>query len=204
MLAALAVAAQPCPEAKIQSGPWKGTPLHDAIRHNDVPVARRLMTPVTVNQRDSFGNTPLIAALSPMASIEPAGIQNPESVQREVAIENKARQAIVFALLAKGATADHRSATGTTPLMQLAAFGYSPEIDRRVAGLLLRSKSDVNAKDDLGVTALMLAAGRGKTGLVKFLLSHGADPQISNCRTETAASYAQAGGYLDLSRELAR
>jgi ankyrin repeat protein len=48
----------------------------------------------------------------------------------------------------------------------------------------------------------MLAARRGKTDLVKLLLSKGADPKAKNCHGETAASLALFGGYRALAEQL--
>jgi hypothetical protein len=201
--ALVGIAQPPCPEIKVQAGPWKGTPLHEAIRRNDPKAARRLMTTATVNERDSFGITPLVAALTPAASLEPAGIIPLDQIRLQIQIENKARPTIVSELVAKGANVSEPSASGITPLIQLAAFGYSPAIDRRLAEKFLRSRSHANARDDFGSTALMLAARRGKMEMVKLLLSRGADPKINNCRGETAASLAQFGGFTALSLLLA-
>jgi ankyrin repeat protein len=60
----------------------------------------------------------------------------------------------------------------------------------------------VNARDDFGTTALMLAARRGKNALVKVLLSKGADPVLKNCHGDSAASLAQVGGYPALAQLL--
>jgi ankyrin repeat protein len=200
---ALAAIAQPCPEVKLHEGAWRGSPLHDAIRRNDAVAAQRLMTAATVNERDSFGNTPLVAALTPAASLEPAGVLSTDKARARMQAENSARQAIVSALLAKGAAVNEPGARGATPLMQLAGWGYSPVADRRLAEQFLRLEASVNARDDFGSTALMLAARRGKVDLVKLLLAKGADPKIENCHGETAASLAHSGGYAALARQLA-
>ena len=206
ILLALANAAgtstQPCPEARPPQVPWTGTPLHDAIRRNDTSAARRLMTAATINERDSFGNTPLVAALTPSASLEPAGVLRPQKARAQIQAEKTARQAIVAALLAKGASVTEPGSGGTRPLTQLAAWGYSPTADRSLTERLLRLGADVNARDDFGTTALMLAARRGKGALVKVLLSKGADPGLKNCHGDSAASLAQFGGYPALAQVL--
>jgi ankyrin repeat protein len=203
LLSAAPAIAQPCPEVKLQEGVWKGTPLLEAIRRNDTGAAQRLMTADALNQRDSFGNTPLVAALTPAASLEPAGVLSADKAHARIQAENKARQAIVLALLAKGAAVNEPGAGGTTPLIQVAGWGYSPPADRRLAEQFLRLEANVNARDDFGSTALMLAARRGKMDLVQLLLAKGADPKAKNCHGETAASLAQFGGYPAVAQRLA-
>ncbi|MGH9419320.1 MAG: ankyrin repeat domain-containing protein, partial [Thermoanaerobaculia bacterium] len=192
----------PCPEVESQRGAWKGTPLHEAINRNDVDAVRDRLTATTLKERDSFGNTPLIAALTPSAALEPAGVVKADTARARIQAEQSARLTIVSALLAKGASVNERGAEGVTPLTQLAGWGFSPAADRRLTDQFLRLGADVNARDDFGSTALMLAASRGKAGLVKLLLSQGADPAAKNCRGDTAASLAQVGGYRAVARVL--
>jgi len=206
VIRALLVAANTtaCPEPQVPQGPWTGTALRRAIQYNDVKAARRLMNAATVNERDSLGNTPLVAALTPSVLLEPAGIVGARQRRAQIESESRARQAIAFSLLTKGASATEASATGIRPLMQLAAWGYSPAIDRRLAQQLLQRGADVNAIDDSGMTALMLAARRGKTDLVNLLVSKGADLSLRNCHGHDAASLAKFGGHARLAEELAR
>jgi uncharacterized protein len=199
---ALAAAAGPCPEVQIQTAPAWGTPLHEAIRRNDVAAAQSLMTAAMIDSRDSLGDTPLVAALTPAQLLEPAGLVSADKRRALIQAENMARQEIVSALLAKGARVNERGAGGTTPLMQLAAWGYSSTADHRLAEQLLRSGAIIDARDASLSTALMLAARRGKTDLVTLLLSKGADPRMRNCHDETAASLAQSGGYTALAEQL--
>src|SRR6185295_7996333 len=107
VIRALLVAANTtaCPEPQVPQGPWTGTALHRAIQHNDVKAARRLMNAATVNERDSLGNTPLVAALTPSVLLEPAGIVGARQRRAQIESESRARQAIAFSLLTKGASA---------------------------------------------------------------------------------------------------
>ncbi len=198
----LAADSHACPEFKLPEGPWTGSALHQAIQRNDVKTARRLMSTATVNERDSFGDTPLLLALTRSEPMEPTGIVDARKRQVLIQAEFTARQAIASALLQKGASATATGAHGTQPLMQLASWGFSPPVDRRLAQQLLDRGANVNAADDSGTTALMFAAGRGKKDLVKFLLSKQADPAIKNCYGQDAASLAKAGGYTALAEEL--
>jgi ankyrin repeat protein len=189
LLIASEVLAQTCPEIHLSQGVWMGTPLHDAIHANDIDGAQRLMSASTINARDSFGNTPLVYALTPSQALEPAGIVSEKRARALILAENKARFAIVSALLSKGAAVNEPGALGVTPLMKLANGGYAPDVERRLAERFLKAGANVNAQDDFGLTALIVAAQRGKTSLVTLLLASGADPTIANCRGETAGSF---------------
>jgi len=160
------------------------------------------MTATTINEPDSFGNTPLVAALTPSASLEPAGVVSSPKAHAQIQAEKTARQAIVAALIAKGASVSAPGSDGTRPLLQVAAWGYSPSLDLRLTEQFVRLGADVNARDVFGTTALMLAARRGKDALVKVLLAKGADPTLTNCHGDSAASLAQAGGHTGLLRVL--
>jgi ankyrin repeat protein len=146
----------------------EGDALHDAIRRNDLDAARRSITATTVNERDSFGNTPLVTALTPTASLEPASALNADKARALIEAENRTRQAIVAALLDAGAAVNDRGASDITPLMQLAGWRYSPSVDSRLMEQFVRLGATLNARNDVGATALMLAASRGKSDLVKL------------------------------------
>ena len=75
--------------------------------------------------------------------------------------------------LAKGAPVDTRDQRGTTLLMHAAALG-SPEAVK----LLLGNGADVNAKNDLEATALILGAGNPEKA--RMLVEKGADVNASS------------------------
>ena len=76
--------------------------------------------------------------------------------------------AALKACLAKGTPVDTRDQRGTTLLMHAAALG-SPEAVK----LLLGNGADVNAKNDLEATALILGAGNPEKA--RMLVEKGAD-----------------------------
>ncbi len=63
---------------------------------------------------------------------------------------------------------------------------------------LIKSGADVNAKNDLGDTPLILAAERGYSEIVEILLEKGADPSIEDTAGYAATYFAQTRGHRDI------
>ena len=63
---------------------------------------------------------------------------------------------------------------------------------------------DVNTKDELGNTALMLASKWGRTGTVKLLIEGGASIHLKNSKGETAITIADNEGYRQVGKVLRR
>jgi ankyrin repeat protein len=63
--------------------------------------------------------------------------------------------------------------------------------DVELANLALKAGAQVNARDEAGATALMLAAHGQHDRLVKVLLDHGADPTIHDADGHTALWHAR-------------
>ena len=84
---------------------------------------------------------------------------------------------------------------GMSPLMYAALFGSAAD----VAAMVERG-ANVNARNDEGVTALMLAALDGAK--VRALLAHGADPNVRSEDGRTALHVAAERGALDVVRQL--
>jgi len=179
--------AQTCPEIEIRQEAWSGTPLHEAIRANDVERARRLISASTVNVGDTFGDPPLVYALTPSEVLEPAGVVNETKRHALILAEAKAREAIVSALISGGADVNAAGARGITPLVRLASGGHTPEAELRLAQQLLKAGANVDAPDSFGSTPLLIAAQRRRGDLVRLFLSAGANPNVTNCRGEAAA-----------------
>lgn len=70
--------------------------------------------------------------------------------------------------------------------------------------LLLDHGADPNARQQVGYTPLMGAAGSGREDLVDLLLAHEADPAIAAEDGKTAASVAREHGHTGLADRLAR
>jgi len=197
--------ADACPkEGSAPTGFQRVAPLQKAILLSDVEAVRRILQDTDVNQRDDWGNTPLVAALTPMERFEPSGITSPEQNRRLIANESAARRTIVSLLLDRGAAVNLPGLLGATPLMQVARWGEGDDADRLLASRLLQLGAEVNARDDFGSTALMYAAQSGKRELAALLLAHGADRTVTNCQGETAASLASYFHHPDIAMLLAR
>lgn len=175
-----------CPRGAIQKGEWTGDALHRAVHGNDLASVRRLAVKGAVDRADSYGNTALITALTPTRMLEPAGIVSPARKRALIRAENRARTDIALELLARGASANARGANGATPLTQLAQAHLGPDAELRVARRLLELGAKVDARDDFGSTALIVAKRNDKLALRNLLLTRGADRSAVNCRGEDA------------------
>ncbi len=83
-----------------------------------------------------------------------------------------------------------------TPLRKATRLHYEeliPEILEHMA-----DPSTLDAQDELGNTALLLAANQGHYNTVLILLAHGADVEIQNKKGETAFVVAAKRGYKNL------
>jgi ankyrin repeat protein len=77
----------------------------------------------------------------------------------------------VVLALDSGANVNARGNNGLTPLHKLV---QGRQCRVHIAALLIERGADVNAKDDMGRTALMIATEQGHTGIVELLKKHGA------------------------------
>lgn len=82
--------------------------------------------------------------------------------------------------------------TATRELWRIAEAG---EIDELQAVL---SRADINARNEHGMTALMRAAYHGRVEMVRMLLEHGADPNITRNDNFTALSLAAFFGHAEI------
>ena len=87
--------------------------------------------------------------------------------------------------------ADGRDPYGVTALMLAVAGG-----DEDMATTLIENGAPVNARTDVGTTALMYAAAVcGQASMVQFLLDRGADASVENAHGWTALALAQEFGH---------
>ena len=118
-----------------------------AIRYNNMPAVRRLLTREGANV-NSRHNTHHMTAL---------------------AHATFSKTNILKYLINKGATINARDDNGTTPLMWAVISGRE---DNVLA--LLEAGANINAKDNSGVTPLMWAVFKRKPRIARLLVSRGA------------------------------
>ena len=90
--------------------------------------------------------------------------------------------AVVRTLLAAGVDAKRAYGNDLTALMWAAGYedGYGEHDALDVIALLLDAGAPINATDNRGRTALMIAAERGHAAVVKALLARGADRDVKD------------------------
>ncbi len=204
---------------------WGDTPLRLATQACGIDMEnevyfRFVKGTETVKAHTSYINT-LLALLDAGADIKRDGVAALISAARD------GHAAAVQALLDKGADVNGKDERGETPLMRVALFGrkngigsidtqlqgiepktralrqaalqrYVNEGDVTIAKALIAKGADVNAKNYLGIDALMYAAERGHTVVVKVLLENGADVNSKDTFGDTALERAISGGYKDI------
>lgn len=165
------------------SAPPDGTtPLHLAVRNDDLPLVRRLLAAsASVHAANRYGVTPLALACE---NGNPAIVElllsagaspNTAAPGGETPLMTAARTGRiqpVRALLKAGA--DPRAAEprrGQTALMWAAAEGHVEVIQA-----LLTAGAELNARLDSGFTPLLFAVREGRIGAVRALLNAGASP----------------------------
>ncbi|CAH0698606.1 unnamed protein product [Spodoptera exigua] len=139
--------------------------LFEACKTGDAVRVKKLITPQTVNARDTAGrkSTPLHFA---------AGY---------------GRREVVEILIAAGAALQARDDGGLQPLHNACSFGHAD-----VVRALLGAGAAPAARDNWGYTPLHEAAAKGKVDVCIALLQHGADPNIRNTEGKTPLDLADS------------
>ncbi|XP_017772298.1 PREDICTED: tankyrase [Nicrophorus vespilloides] len=154
--------------ASMEPLPSSSDPLRDlfeACKTGDIARVRKLITPQTVNARDTAGrkSTPLHFA---------AGY---------------GRKDVVEFLLSTGASIQARDDGGLHPLHNACSFGHAD-----VVRLLLEAGANPNTRDNWNYTPLHEAAIKGKIDVCIALLQHGADVNVRNTEGKTALELADS------------
>ncbi|XP_063543871.1 poly [ADP-ribose] polymerase tankyrase [Cydia strobilella] len=139
--------------------------LFEACKTGDAARVKKLITPQTVNARDTAGrkSTPLHFA---------AGY---------------GRREVVELLIGAGAALQARDDGGLQPLHNACSFGHAD-----VVRALLSAGAAPAARDNWGYTPLHEAAAKGKVDVCIALLQHGADPNIRNTEGKTPLDLADS------------
>lgn len=156
------------------------TPLHWAVRHDDVDTAKTLLAAgANASAKNRYGVTPLSLACTNgnptmIALLLEAGADANAALRGgETPLMTAARTGRLEALkllLARGADANARLPQGQTALMWAAHEGHAPVVDA-----LLAAGAEFRTPLDSGFTPLLFAARAGHTPIVQALLKAGVD-----------------------------
>lgn len=180
-------------------------------------VALLLAHGAAVDSRDAARRTPLMRATvyghADVAATLLAAGADPRARQAEgwtpLHYAAAALHPEVVAMLVMHGAGDgiqQRNAAMRTPLLLAVGsdeLGRSPAVRARTVTLLLQAGASVDAADQHGMTALMVAARSGDAGVVGLLLDAGANAQLRNAKGHTALTLAQSAGQRDVAALLA-
>ena len=135
-----------------------------------------------VNAKDKTGRTALLHSVVQYMSEAGGIISHPE---------------VVKSLLDHGADVGATDSRGNTSLI-VTVGGWKTPIE--IARLLLAKGIAVNAQNEEGETALMVAAEKGQTELVNLLLDNGADLNLMDKQGATVLDHAISSGQTELAK----
>lgn len=181
-----------------------GTPLHVAVAQGSVPLARILLShgadleapsedrgTRAIHLATNFGDVDMLTLLLDHGASIEAQDQSGQTALLIAAATNNPQT--VQMLLDHGADHEAReSGKGQTPLMRASASGF---LDSAVA--LVEKGAEINAVDNAGRSPLMLAATAnsynsvGDGSLIEFLVTNGADSDMTDSAGYTALSFAE-------------
>ena len=184
--------------------------LKRAVLGRNIKSLKKLLQQnVDVEEKDQYESTVLFYAVSPSVgdvNLSPPGVAESavkrEMGQRKMRQDEQAQIEMTRELLGHGANTNQKNIYGETPVLRAAGFGYPAAHAVEILTMLIEHQADVNAQDVRGLTALMEAARNGKPEVVKFLLDHGANAELTNCAGEKALTIAQKYKYQDVIRML--
>ena len=222
LLAAFVTSAQDASELVTTAEADGTTPLHWAVRFNDVRLAEQLLEAgANATAANRYGVTPLyLAALNGSSDLierllDAGANANEVGSEGETVLMTVAQTGVVEAadvLIARGAEIDAREDWhGQTALMWAAAEGHSPMLERLIeAGASVDAMSNVRewerqSSDEPrakwlppgGLTALLYAAREGCTGCVRVLAEAGANLDQTTAEEISAIVLALINGYYD-------
>ena len=184
------------------------TALMVAAKHGRVGLVRRILRAgADVNARGDYGGTALMFAalgtspetldvlLSAGADVNAVGGFDWTALMISTV---KGDTDSVRRLLDHGAEVNRADIYGWTPLMR-AAFEKRAGV---VSALLGSPSLNLDARNEVGATALHLAAYGGSADIVEVLVSHGSSARVEDDEGRTPAQAAAQGGYPALATRL--
>lgn len=128
-------------------------------------------------RRFDYANIPGVTYSGPFAEITPQGLKS---------------------WLGKGTIIPVCDPRGNTYLHRAVTEGAKPFVIK----FLLKRGVDIDARNDQGETALIIAAWYGREELVELLLKKGADPNVKTREGLTALNVAKVNGYDSIVKKL--
>ncbi len=161
-----------------------------------------------INLADGSGQTPLMFAakkghlttVQALLSVPQIDInaKKPDGVTALIVATNKRKDDVVKALIDHGANVNITDNNGWTPLMFAAEKGHLTTVQ----ALLSAPQIDINAKKTDGVTALIVATNNRKDDVVKALIDHGANVNITDNYGWSPLMFAAEKGHLTIMQAL--
>lgn len=173
-----------------------------AAYQNDTELVEYLISKgADVNAHNSYGKTALMLLAEQKDTDNRALAKMLISNQAGVDLRDEGgRPAFMFAvgegnyrmaefLLLNGASVNVKDISGDNALIYYAS-NYNAMADEKLVDFLISKGIDINAQNNLGKTALMMAAKRDNDKLVKYLCEKGANVDIKDTNGMTALMWA--------------
>lgn len=114
-----------------------------------------------------------------------------------MAARNKLHPGVCETLINAGGEIDVRDINKTSPLHTACLFENAEAVR-----ILLENKSDVSAKDELGIQPIHIAAENGDETIIQYLLDYGADIQAEDEWKATPLHYSASDGNSETTKAL--
>ena len=173
--------------------------VHFAAKQGNTDALKKLLElGAHVNDRDSYGNTPLLCAvekghLNSMNFLLEKGAHKlaQDNANRNVlSLAIKGDYAAIMLTLIKDHGLDIQGNTSFRPLHYAAELGHLKPLQ-----MVIENGAHKDAVTPFGATALHIAALHGKTAAIRFLIQeHQFDPNAQNIAGETPLHYAVRSG----------